>query len=459
MQIRTKLTLWFILLVAFLLQASLYFIYYKFKDYTEDEFYTGLKSKAFMTAEMVINNDKELAPIIHHSDESEIIQMPVRENFIIYNQRLEKVYSFSPQHGDNVTEHTLQQIISKGELRFKHGPLNALGIYYPNKYNKQFIIISEGIIDLHNLNNLKTILIIDFLIILLFVSLFGWFFAGRAMQPVANIMNQIDRILPSDLSQRLVESKNKDELSRLSLTFNQLLDRIQEAFKIQKSFLSNISHELKNPLTVITSQIEVILSKDRNAEAYHQTLASVLEDVKALNIVSDQLMQLARLSSNSNEIIFDELRVDDVIWQAREQVMKNHPDYKVLFQTNEFPDNPEKMQIMGSVNLLRTALINLMDNGCKFSPDHTVHVFLGFNKNKLLYVVVQDQGPGISDEERQLIFEPFYRSSKTNSIKGSGIGLSLVKSIVKIHHAELTIETQEHQGTSFTITFNKSYEK
>ena len=86
-------------------------------------------------------------------------------------------------------------------------------------------------IDLHNLNNLKTILIIDFLIILLFVSLFGWFFAGRAMQPVANIMNQIDRILPYDLSQRLVESKNKDELSRLSLTFNQLLDRIQEAFR------------------------------------------------------------------------------------------------------------------------------------------------------------------------------------------------------------------------------------
>ena len=119
MQIRTKLTLWFILLVAFLLQASLYFIYYKFKDYTEDEFYTGLKSKAFMTAEMVINNDKELAPIIRHSDESEIIQMPVRENFIIYNQRLEKVYSFSPQHGDNVPEHTLQQIISKGESQFK----------------------------------------------------------------------------------------------------------------------------------------------------------------------------------------------------------------------------------------------------------------------------------------------------------------------------------------------------
>jgi signal transduction histidine kinase len=138
--------------------------------------------------------------------------------------------------------------------------------------------------------------------------------------------------------------------------------------------------------------------------------------------------------------------------------MKNHPDYKVLFQTNDFPANPEKMQIMGSANLLRTSLINLMDNGCKFSPDHTVHVFLGFNKNNHLYVVVQDHGPGISDEERQLIFEPFYRSSKTNTIKGSGIGLSLVKSIVKIHHAELTVETQEHQGTSFIITFNKSSE-
>jgi len=81
---------------------------------------------------------------------------------------------------------------------------------------------------------------------------------------------------------------------------------------------------------------------------------------------------------------------------------------------------------------------------------------LSFNKNNHIYIVVKYNCPGISEEEKQLIFEPFYRSSKTNTIKGSGIGLSLVKSIINIHHAELTVETKEHHGTSFVITFNKS---
>jgi signal transduction histidine kinase len=134
-------------------------------------------------------------------------------------------------------------------------------------------------------------------------------------------------------------------------------------------------------------------------------------------------------------------------------VLKNHPHYKIIFNTNDLPDNPEKMQIKGNAHLLKTALVNLFDNGCKFSQNQTVHIELSFTPDEVLVLEIKDSGPGISEEEKILIFEPFFRSSKTNSIKGSGIGLSLVKSIFTIHHAELTVESTEQVGTNFIIRF------
>src|SRR4029079_9948186 len=100
----------------------------------------------------------------------------------------------------------------------------------------------------------------------------GWFFARQALSPVSAIMNQVDALLPTDMSHRLEATNQKDELSRLVITFNNLLDRIQHAFKNQKMFLSNISHELKNPLNVIVSQVEVTLDKERSVEDYQHTL-------------------------------------------------------------------------------------------------------------------------------------------------------------------------------------------
>lgn len=453
MQIRSKLTLQFILIVAIILQISLFFIYFKFKNKIEDEFYNGLKSKAFMTAEMLVNQ-KEFEPTLDESKlDSNAIEIPSTENFIIYNFDNKKIYEFNQSSDLGIPLEIIKRIKLFGEYRFDHGIYKAIGIYYKNRFNKEYTVISESVFNSTDLQSLRNIIIIDFFIIIIILLASGWFFAGQALQPVTNIMNEIDKILPSDLSKRLPASGSNDELSRLTRTFNSLLQRVEEAFNVQKSFLSNISHELKNPLTVISSQIEVALSRERTNEDYRKTLDSILQDVKDLNIVSDQLMQLSRIKNHISSIEFKKIRLDELLWDTRSVVLKNHPDYLIMIDFEAMPVDSDKLYISGNEQLLKTAFTNLFDNGCKFSDDHQIKVKLTTLENNCLVVEISDHGPGISDDEKQLIFTPFYRSPKSSKIKGSGVGLALVDSVLKVHEASVEILDNIPVGIIFRLSF------
>jgi signal transduction histidine kinase len=266
-------------------------------------------------------------------------------------------------------------------------------------------------------------------------------------------MNQVDALLPTDISKRLQPMNQYDELSRLVITFNKLLDRLQKVFRVQKMFMSNISHELKNPLNVITSQVEVILQKDRSNEEYKETLVSVLHDVKELNEIGEKLMQMAQINADDAIIRFDPIRIDEAIWAAKDGLKKTHPEYKINFEIVNLPELEEKVYIHGNEKLLKTALVNLMDNGCKFSPDKDVSVQLSFLPKETPVIQISDKGPGIPEEEINLVFNAFYRSAATSMVKGSGIGLSLVDSILKLHHVDLKVSSKAGEGTTFTLTF------
>lgn len=457
MQIRSKLTLQFILIFAVILQISLFFIYFKFKKHLEDEFYDGLKSKAFMTAEMLVNL-KDVEPNQEPlTKDSSGIQLQSKENFLIFNNANQIIFEFNQLNEVEISNQTLELIKKGGEYRFEHGKFKAIGIFYKNKYQKDYTIISEAIFNSTDLENLRNIIIIDFFLIIIILSASGWFFAGQALKPVTNIMNQIDKILPSDLSERLNTSGNKDELSRLTNTFNNLLDRIEYTFNLQKSFLSNISHELKNPLTVITSQLEVLLAKERSNEDYKKTLSSVLQDVKDLSVVTDQLMQLARIKNNFNQIKFEKIRIDELIWDSRDTLLKNNPQYKVNVDYEKIPLDSEKLYIFANEHLLKTALMNIFENGCKFSNDFQLLVKLSSENDKLLKIEIIDNGPGIADDEKNIIMTPFYRSPKNNKVKGSGVGLALVDSVLKLHDATLVISDNKPVGSVFTILLKSDF--
>lgn len=457
MQIRSKLTLYFILIVAGILLFSLFSIYYFSERHRQNQFYTSLKNKALTTADLLIKVQEVDSSLLKIIDQRKKDIFP-SENISIYDYVNKEIYT----NNDSIDfkallpelDKIIYQIRQYGEKRLSVGEMEIIGIPYVDR-SGLFIILS-GAIDttgFDNLNNLKNILIIVFISVLLTVAFVGWIYAGKALNPISSVINEVSKISETKLNLRLNEGQGKDEISRLSSTFNKMLDRIESAFKLQKTFVANASHELRNPLTMITSQLEVALLKDRNNDEYRKILSSILEDIKNINKMSHGLLQLAKLDSSAEQDLkFTAVRIDDLLWETKSEFLSLYPLFKVNFFIDNLPDDEKNLTINGIAAYLKICFFNLMENACKFSPDNTVTVKL-FSEHRKIVIHFTDKGSGINNNDLPYIFEPFYRSENFQNKKGYGIGLSIVKKIVLLHHARININSKENAGSTFVLNF------
>lgn len=451
MQIRTRLTWQFFLTVAALLALTLGFVYYRFKRSQEDEFYRGLRFKAEMTAKMVLRQeDKIIFPAEEPTSEA---LFPLNDAVVIYNDRQEKVFAVNPGAAA-LPQATFDGIKELGECRITYSNLPALGIRHKSAGGNTYIVVAASVFQSEELKKLRNILMLSLLIAVALAALGGWFFAGRAMAPVSKVINEVERILPSNLSTRLPSSENNDEIGRLAATFNGLLDRIYFAFQMQKRFISNVSHELKNPVSVVISQIEVTLDRDRSKEEYQETLQSVLDDTRNMADMTEKLLQMARVYSDDSNIALALIRLDELVLNVRESLLRARPEYHIYFELDAASLEREEPWCRGNEALLRLAVANLIDNGCKFAPDKTVRVQLSADAVSRQWVLtISDKGPGIPEVDLPLVFQPFYRGAQQAKAPGSGIGLSLVESILKLHQAQISVQSAPGEGVVMRLVF------
>lgn len=452
MQIRTRLTLRFLLMAAGILAAVLLVVYGMFKKNMEDSFYKGLESKIDVTAKAMQYSFWTLKPLPPDWIEPENDTLPYRDNLSIYDNAYTRIFSGN-SGAVPVSVRDLEQIYQNGEARFRHFNLDALGKKIEAPDGFEFVMVAEGYCDPGELKNLSKILIISFLIGIFLVAVSGWYYAGKALEPVKKIVIEVAGIQPSDLSRRVERGKNSDELDLLSETFNHLLERVEKAFQMQKMFVSNVSHELKNPLTAIRSQLDVALQRERAPEAYRKALQSVLDDVLELSETEQKLLHLARLYNNPNSIPLAPVRLDELLWQAADNLKKRHPQHRSFLEFTNMPEDENLLYVQANEPLLRMAVLNLMNNGCKYSPDHQVFVRAFFKEDGSHEIEIFNHGQPIPEAEKQLIFEPFYRSPRHLKIKGTGIGLSLVKSILNLHQIAVSVESPKGGGVLFRLVF------
>ncbi|WP_236978200.1 sensor histidine kinase [Membranihabitans maritimus] len=453
MQIRKKTTLQFILIVAGILITSFLYIHFQFKTSLQKEFYQNLESKALMMGKMIIDDKPTVRPLnTPRTIGSDSLAEMYKENISIFDTTGTRIYSFHPSL-ISLPSSIITEILKSEKHKFLIGDLNALGIKYLDQNSLPYIVVAEANFNPIHLKRLTQILYWVFFLSIILVALGGWILSHQSLRPLNRIMNQIDLFEPSNLNQRVTVPNQKDELSRLAITFNKLLERIENAFNTQKMFLSNISHELKNPLNVITSQIEIILNKDRNTEDYKKVLSSVLSDTRELNKIATKLMQLARITSDNTPVKFTPCRIDEILWQSKTQLIKQQPEYTIKLDILNLPTEESHLNIEGNEHLLKIAIINLMDNGCKFSPDKSVSVSLSYHEAKEFIVTITDTGPGISKKDLPYVRNAFYRGKRNSSIKGSGIGLALADNIFTMHSIYMNIETNQGKGTRIVLHF------
>ena len=450
MEIRKKLSYQFLAIVALILLLSSLAIYFSFSGSRREEFFDRLGSKAKMVAQMLIEIDEIDAELLKRIETNNPLSLQ-NEKIIIYDYQNNIVYSTDENQVINITTELINEVRLNGAVRVIQKPFEILGQFYASQYDR-FVVFAAAtdIFGLKKLKRLQIILLIVFFLSLIIVFFSGRIFAKRALNPISDIMSQVDAIGGANLDTRVSEGNGKDELARLAKTFNKMLDRLEVAFKTQKNFIANASHELRTPLTVITGQLEVTLMNARNNEEYRKTILSVLEDIKNLNHISNRLLLLAHASSESSRTDFNLVRIDDILWQARKEILKIHDNYQILINFSEIIDNDFKLTVKGNELLLKTALSNLIDNGCKYSEDHISEIYID-HANDHVIIQFSDKGIGIPLEEIKMIFQPFYRAKNAIGIKGHGIGLSLAEKIIALHKGNITVKSEIAKGTDFTL--------
>lgn len=448
MQIRNKLTLRFALLVGSLLFAFSLVIYTLSANYRKQEFNQRLKEIGVNTAKLLIDVkriDNDLLRIIDSTNYSVLIG----DEVIIYDYfKKSKIYSSVDSSSLIINEELLSKIRNEGEYAFKQNGREAVGLLYSNDF-RRFVVISSAI-DIYGITKLKNlfwVLIIGFFVSLAVIILIGRSFARQALKPIINVISEVSSISASNLSQRVNEGNGNDEIARLAITFNKMLERLDNAFKMQKSFVSNASHELRTPLASITSQIEVILMKRRNEEEYKEVLTSVLDDARSLTNLTNNLLEIARSEQDIHTMNVAEVRLDELLLQTQSDFIQHNTELTIdinISDTSE--DEDHELAVAGNENLLKLVFVNLIDNALKFSDNKPVSIDIEYRKTDVK-ISVKDQGIGINQDDIPHLFEPFYRAGNAQNKKGHGIGLSLIHKVVALHNGTIEISSKPGEGT------------
>lgn len=444
MKIREKLTLQFSAIVGLIFIVFSISIYYVSHLYRYNAFKNRLREKALNTANLLIEVDEIDTNLLKELRRSYLQALP--EEFVrVYNQNDEKIFKDDTLNY-NFPHEKLEAARKDGEVDYKTGDRQFVALRFKNNY--VILASARNINGEQELRNLAFVLIIATLISLLVIILSGWLFSRQALKPVSKMIREVDSIGETNLSSRLDEGKKRDELAHLAITFNKMFDRIEDAFERQRRFVANASHELRTPLTTITGEIEVALMKGRSEEQYVQVLLSVLEEAKTLTKLSNDLLKLTQ-TGKLNKLIVQKIGIMDLLDTLGEESYKRNNKAVLRFEFDETA-SLEDLWISGNMELLKTAFMNIIDNAFKYSYYKPVTLHTSVS-DQSIYIRIQDQGIGMTEEEIEFIFQPFFRSENVSAINGNGIGLSLTEKIIKLHGGKIVVASIPRIGTEITV--------
>ncbi len=281
-----------------------------------------------------------------------------------------------------------------------------------------------------------------------------YFLAYHSLRQVRDIVKEVEKITEQHIHKRLPIKNAKDDVGKLAIAFNELLGRMEQSLEAQRMFVSNVSHEMRTPLAAIIAELDLALQKERSAQEYASTINDALYDAHRMNRLIDGLLNLAKASYHKEEIKKKPIRLDELLLDARANLLKAHPDYRIeLIFEEDNEDDDRLITVNANAYLLTIALTNLIENNCKYSADKTSFIQISFWES-LTIVRLSDSGIGMSADDKEHLFTLFYRGKQDkeeNNIPGHGIGMALAHRIVTLHDGTIHVYSEEGKGTTFLV--------
>ena len=317
----------------------------------------------------------------------------------------------------------------------------------------EYLLIQASMLgDIKNtLATLKIILAILIPSVLLATSFGGHLIASRALLPVEQITNRAREIQARNLDQ-LLDIKTSDiELRNLVTTLNEMMERLNRAFRSMQQFSLDAAHELKTPLTVMSGTVEVALNQDRSSSEYKEAMQTVLDEINRMIQIVNQLFLLSSFEAGNPDVNREPIDLSDLLHKIFEltQPLAEEKGIRTVFNADS------KVRILGDPAQVSQVFINLVDNAVKFTPENgSIEISLHTQTGNAT-VTVTDTGIGVPSEELGNIFERFYQVDRARSgeNRGVGLGLSIVQRIVEAHQGKISVVSKVGQGTTFSVTF------
>lgn len=289
------------------------------------------------------------------------------------------------------------------------------------------------------------------LLITVFIAMFGgavtYFISGRALKPLRDFSKSVEKVQAQNLTDCTIESGTVPELDRLSVSYNKMLLRLSEAFEVQRQFTGNAAHELRTPLALMQAQLDIYNSTEHPAsdEQTKETIKMMTEQNERLSKLVRTLLDMSELQTVARK---DEIELNSLI----EEVLA---DLEPLAQEKEVKlvEESEELVMTGSDILIYRMIYNLVENAIKYNHIGGQVLVKAAQKDTDIVIEIEDTGNGISEEFRERVFEPFFRVDKSRSraLGGVGLGLAMVREIVRVHDGKISIKENEYGGTTFEV--------
>ena len=452
MSIKTRFALVITFLFAIVLTITVSTIYGLYLNNRKEDFYQRIRQEGLNIYFLYIENLQNKKEFYRHLDDPS--ENALFDNAIfLYDKNVKLLFrsidsSQSKNHLEKIKEAKL-----KNEFRFSEDNREGI-VIYDNKTGITIITSAYDKFGYKKLERLKSILTIVYFIGLILTAIISFVFVQKILKPLTALRKQMQRISESNLKERVKFRKGNDEINSIAKSFNEMLDRLESAFQIQKNFVNHASHELRTPLAVMISHSEVALRNAKTIEEFKTHIKSIHEDLKSMNDLTNSLISLSKFDNKVGEKMLPDVRVDDILYEIINEIQQVYPLAIISIEFLNMPDDEKEFEIKADTSLLKAIFRNLLKNACHYSDNEKVHVFIK-TLHKQLIIIIENTGDVINSNEKNQLFIPFFRGSNSTNKKGFGLGLSIVQRLILVHDGTIQYESVGSQLNRFTVTFKK----
>lgn len=446
---RIRLAIIYTIVISIIISIFAFVLYKEYKSEMFKNFDDNMikKAKAELSNENKISNVGQNAEIIKTSN-NKIYQIINSEGILITSSVNDEYYKWP-------LNRNIMQLSLKNRMpdfaTIKHKGENYRLLYYPID-SESILRIGESLYEIEQkiaiLNRLSKIF---FPFIFLTSAIISYFFAWKALSPVMKIKTLSEQIRTGRVDKRINIKPQGSEIDNLVNIFNDMLESIQHSIESQKRFTSDVSHEIRSPLTSLRGNIEVALRKKRSVEEYEKVLQGNLYDILRLSKIIDNLLFLSRADNNILELRMQQFDITRLLRDLTERKRNEALSLGVSI----IEDYQEHLKLSGDIDLLEQAFSNIIDNAIKYTETGGRITIKAMIEDNNLNIIISDTGMGIPEEEIPKIFERFYRTNKGQPGKhrGTGLGLSIAKWIINVHNGKILVKSIVGKGSDFIITF------